>query len=350
MIRAEPSMGRKILFGAAVTVLFFGILEGGARLFVPPGDPILYETHRNIITILGLPEMNDIMDYDPRLFWTLKRGLPGKRIVGSITGEPMDFTVSTNRLGLRGPEVGEKRGFRVLAIGNSCTFGMGVQDGETWPARLEAILQERTGTEAEVINAGVPGYTSFQGLRYLEERGLDLEPDLVIACFGFNDSDPWGPDGDEAIAGNLRGRSLDRALSRSRFYRGLAGLIRRGAGEEGGGGGVGPPEARRPRVSADELRRNLLGMKAICEERASSVMFLLWPYRKQRLEKIRDPVVFQPIIVRAGQEAGAPVIDLVGPFVDAGEPVFLDHIHATPAGCNLVGETIADALDRARAH
>lgn len=347
MGRAELSLGKKILFGAAVTLLFFGLLEGAARRIVPSGNPILYETHRNIITILGLPEMNRIMDFDPRLFWRLKRDLPGERIRGAVMGEPMDFTVTTNRLGLRGPEVGEKRSFRVLAVGNSCTFGVGVQDGETWPARLEAILRERVGP-AEVINAGVPGYTSFQGLRYLAEGGLDLGPDLVIACFGFNDSDAWGPDGDEAIAGKLRGRSWDRTLSLSRFYRLLAGLIRGREGTGAADGGTGPLEERRPRVSADELRENLVEMKVLSGSRNASVMFLLWPYRKQRVDGIRDPVMFQPVIIQAGQEAGVPVIDLIGPLVDAPFPVFIDHVHATAPGCSLVAETIAAAMERAR--
>lgn len=341
----ETPRRRLLLYAAVVTIAFFALLEGGARLVVPPADPTLYETHRNIITILGLPEMNDIMRYDARLFWSLKPGLRSEHIAGSIKDGEMDFAVTTNGLGLRGPEVGPKRGFRVLAVGNSCTFGVGVGDDETWPARLEAILRGQ-GEDAEVINAGVPGYTSFQGLRYLDERGLALAPDLVIACFGFNDSDAWGPAGDREIAGKLRDRAWDRALSRSSLYRGLARVIRGGKAEEGGDPAKG--EERAPRVAADDLYQNLVDMKALCESRGAAMMLLLWPYRKQIREGVDRPVVFQPAILGAGADARIPVIDLIGPFLAAGDRVYLDHIHAGPAGLEIVAEQIASAMAMAR--
>ena len=39
----------------------------------------------------------------------------------------------------------------------------------------------------EVINAGVPGYTTYQELEFLKIYGLDMKPDLVILGFVFND-------------------------------------------------------------------------------------------------------------------------------------------------------------------
>ncbi|MFP5288880.1 MAG: hypothetical protein ACLGI9_24300, partial [Thermoanaerobaculia bacterium] len=72
----------------------------------------------------------------PQAVMTVSRGLyqpdpprryriaPGFR--GTITNQvEYDTEVSTNRLGLRGPEAGPKRGLRVLALGDSFTFGVG---------------------------------------------------------------------------------------------------------------------------------------------------------------------------------------------------------------------------------
>jgi hypothetical protein len=66
------------------------------------------------------------------------------------------FYVNTNAQRLRGPEMTEKpAGTRLLAIGDSVTFGWGVADGESWPAKLGAELGRR-GKAVEVLNAGVP--------------------------------------------------------------------------------------------------------------------------------------------------------------------------------------------------
>lgn len=68
------------------------------------------------------------------------------------------FTVTTSSRRLRGdtlaalPAAGVQR---IVAIGDSTTFGWGVADAETWPARLQVELIRR-GHRVEVLNAGVP--------------------------------------------------------------------------------------------------------------------------------------------------------------------------------------------------
>jgi hypothetical protein len=48
-------------------------------------------------------------------------------------------------------------------------------------------MNERSSETHEVINSAVPGYSTFQQLRYLEVRGLDLKPDLIVLLFCLND-------------------------------------------------------------------------------------------------------------------------------------------------------------------
>ena len=77
---------------------------------------------------------------------------------------------------------------RILAFGNSLFAGYNLEDGESYPARLEAALRER-GIDARIANAGVSGDTTAAGLQRLAFT-LDAQeraPDLVILELGGND-------------------------------------------------------------------------------------------------------------------------------------------------------------------
>jgi hypothetical protein len=76
---------------------------------------------------------------------------------------------------------------RLLALGDSFTFGMGVHDGETWPAQVERDLRGRTGAPITVVNAGTISYGVFQEADLLRERGLDVRPITVVHALYWND-------------------------------------------------------------------------------------------------------------------------------------------------------------------
>jgi acyl-CoA thioesterase I len=87
-------------------------------------------------------------------------------------------------------------GDTVLAFGDSLTFGIGAAPEQSYPARLAALIGRK------VVNAGVPGEVSADGLRRLPEAIEEHQPKLLILCHGGNDF--LRKLGDEAAATNLR--------------------------------------------------------------------------------------------------------------------------------------------------
>ena len=68
---------------------------------------------------------------------------------------------------------------RVIALGDSFTYGMGVNLEDTYPKQLEAILN-RNGKHYEVLNFGVIGYNMWQYNETLTRKALSYQPEVII--------------------------------------------------------------------------------------------------------------------------------------------------------------------------
>ncbi len=100
--------------------------------------------------------------------------------------------VTVNQRGCRGSDIpvhAPPSKVRILCLGDSNTYGWDLENGQTYPAVLESILNASVGEKLfDVVNAGCPGFNSRQGLILLEREHLALNPDLLIVSFGDNDS------------------------------------------------------------------------------------------------------------------------------------------------------------------
>jgi len=96
-----------------------------------------------------------------------------------------DVAISTNSARLRGsrevPVEKTPGRTRILFLGDSFIFGWGVEDDETLPARLEALLK-KGGADVEVLNGAVYGYDMIHYERWYR-RLEHFRPDLVILGF-----------------------------------------------------------------------------------------------------------------------------------------------------------------------
>lgn len=92
-------------------------------------------------------------------------------------------TIRLDSHGLRNPEIPSDAPpdeVRILVVGASHVFGLGLTDEETWRPRLEEALSAKHGVPIRVLNAGVLGYSLVQKCRRARRLILEVEPDIII--------------------------------------------------------------------------------------------------------------------------------------------------------------------------
>ncbi len=183
-----------VVVAAVATVCAAGVLELGARIVVPPA-------------IVRLAMFRPAADVAYEL-------LPGY-----VGRGPLGEAVRVNAAGRRGgSESAAKAGrSRVLVVGDSFVFGLGVAEDESFPAALARALTRlgesgadrriQAGGSVEVLNAGVPGYNLMQEARFIATRSAGVAADAIV--LGFVENDLYNLDGSDLVAaqdGTLRPR------------------------------------------------------------------------------------------------------------------------------------------------
>jgi acyl-CoA thioesterase I len=84
------------------------------------------------------------------------------------------------------PATAQARPATIVAFGDSLTAGYGVKTSDSFPAQLQMALEAK-GHKVTVVNAGVSGDTTSDGLARLD-WALDPKPDAVIMELGANDA------------------------------------------------------------------------------------------------------------------------------------------------------------------
>lgn len=117
--------------------------------------------------------------WDAHTFWKLKP---------SYEGEAWGHSIHTDAGGFRGddnPPLQSKHDFRIITFGDSRTYGFSVRDHEAYSYVLQEELRKRR-IDAEVINAGVHGYSAVQCRARLSQM-LRYKPDAAVFAPGYND-------------------------------------------------------------------------------------------------------------------------------------------------------------------
>ncbi len=274
---------------------------------------------------------------------------PGERV-------ELGGTVSVNSGGFRDRERGEKTGARFLALGDSSIYGFGVHDAQVFTAVLERSL-ERVSPGTEVINAGVPGYSTEQALNRLLHDGLDLDPDVLLVGTLWSDNNF-----DRFVDGDLivrYGGWSDRPEARLRRVLEWSGIFRwldyslRSRGPEGAMtvGWMTDPDgaAGRRRVPIDDYARNLARFCAIMADRDGGVVFIQLANVEDVHPTVEDPpwAPYREVMRRTAEACGAPLVSVPQAYAAAGgssRDLFLDEMHPSSRGHAVLAEAVSGAL------
>ena len=104
--------------------------------------------------------------------------------------QPRVSELQHNAAGFRGDEAATAKPdgrWRIAVLGDSVTYGLHVQAAEAYPNVLQQELTAAGTGPVEVLNFGVPGYSTYQELTLLKTKVLDYDPDLVILTFTTDD-------------------------------------------------------------------------------------------------------------------------------------------------------------------
>lgn len=117
----------------------------------------------------------------------------GLELIPGAKGKTIGVEVSISKEGLRDrtfSKVKPEGIKRVITIGDSITFGYGVERKDSYPKVMEKLLNDKEPGKWEVINFGVPGVNASQYIAALIKRGLEYDPDYVVLGYCLNDVDP----------------------------------------------------------------------------------------------------------------------------------------------------------------
>jgi lysophospholipase L1-like esterase len=300
--------------------------------------------------VLRVWQVQELFQLDDEMIYSLR---PNRERVAM--GEEFTERASTNSIGLRDDPIRPRAEYdeRIVVLGDSMIFGHGVDDAESFPNQLEAVLRDPQ-RNVDVINAGIKGYGTDGAFKLWTSRlaKLGLEPDLVIFAIYSNDLHdnigqplysiehgalvPLDPSKNWIyFLGNIERRAPE--FLRNRILYGL--VLSRFVGRDVYGV---LPELNEAELIDWAARKALLQVRdlaALGEREGFRVMVLGVPYRDgpPHFYDWLEPVA------KSGAQFFDPSLDPA--WAEEKERLFFaKDYHFTPAGNRLLAEMVAEAI------
>ena len=357
------SLKKKILFSVVLIIGFIAILELIGSIYYHIG--FTGEKRELLETVIGLNQSKALVPrYIPH---------PYLNYTCNPAFQEVDGTHPYNSRGFRKPEwtPQKKDNLRIVALGGSTTYGMYSKDGsDVWPALLEKKLQTQWGPRIEILNLGIPGYTTHEIIGVAAMLVPMLTPDIVLIHVGANDAfaacypDEGGPDNSDfrfsflytpiprAILFLMRNSALIRVLA-FRYAVSAKGYLP--------GDMIASMQYPLPKdedvvknaakATGKYFRQNIGSLIALIKNMGAIPVLLTHPLNPQW--EYPTKIFYQGmveahrrnnrIMMEMAQLYHVPVVDLYTPMREA--RYFVDAIHESPAGMETKARLISTALD-----
>jgi lysophospholipase L1-like esterase len=293
------------------------------------------------------PQQSSIFEGDPLLLWRLKPNLDHAI---------WDFTVvSTNAQHFRADyPIGRKPAgaFRIICLGDSVTFGYRVPpvwpdkpkdydpEWQPFPMLLEKELRRANpNRQIEVFPMAVPGYTTHQGLAWLR-RDIDyLQPDLVIASFGWNDASASDVPDRQAIDTRWFPVTIRRLIDNSQAFAHATRWLRSRSKP------AAQVAAPVPRVSETEYVNNFNEIVKLARSHHASVIVIGAPYRDSTTNPPEAQLMtrYRALLKAAMQQSQTPYLEILELTEAAGsvnQGFFGELIHPNHIGHRLMASEL----------
>jgi lysophospholipase L1-like esterase len=253
---------------------------------------------------------------DPDLLWRPDPRASNELTVEGFRGEPIpDPRPSTRTL--------------IVALGDSNTLGpLGTRDH--WPGFLQDLLRANQGSRSfQVVNAGVYGYSAFQGLRRFRQIRR-FRPDVVYFSFGANDAQPVSTT-DARYAARIEAVRQWNDLRLAAPLFNLAWRV---------GDLFAPRGPRTLRVPLEEYRQALQAFVEEARASGSKPILLTRPFLGSSSDPgslLHDAPQYNRAVEAVAAETGAPLLDAWA-LLDNEPDRFTDAIHNDRVGYRRIAE------------
>jgi|TARA_Y100000310_G_C20563698_1_gene754389 lysophospholipase L1-like esterase len=335
----------KIWLPITSILLFFVVIELICRTldFTDPSTMGFKFYVRHVDNDVHYPFMIE----DPLFMWSPKPNYEGNVKSGGF--------IKINSEGFRDKEYKikkDKNSFRILSLGDSSTFGWGVN---SFSKLYHTLLEEKLNKDFnpninyEVINGGVTGYTSHQGLNIYKKKFVKYKPDVVTFYFGINEKKSAFYLNDRQI---MQPKTSDNVIAlksyfmeKSAFYR-LLSIIALNINAKF--------RKRVQRVSLEDFGRDIVEMNELCKKNGAMLLLISpllnndhWPSYNFPIKAKRFVYNYREKLEDIAKQHNIPLLTIDQLTEKSSIPnkkFFADSVHPNEQGNIILMEFLLDSL------
>jgi len=275
--------------------------------------------------------------------------------------------------------------YRIACLGGSTTYTSAVDDyTKSFPDQLQKILRASGLPQVKVINAGVPGWTSYESLSNYEFRLVETDPDMLLIYDGVNDmgarmvwphrayradnsgsvispsmpaNPPWYARSDFLRTCLVAAGAIDSPMALHEVYGRIATTNQFWAYRSQDASGTFPEKIFKKHPLAEIFRsnpptnfvRNIENLTILAKSAGRQVAFFTFKITPQtssylNRQEFYDAIAEQNrLLVEIGQRQGVPVYDFAAAFPDDAK-YYVDAVHVNEEGAQLMAELVSKYL------